>query len=153
MEHTFIREMQRSDLPNVLLLYQQPEVDNGNGLSVIEAESILDKVESYPFYRFYVATRNESEIVGVYGLLIMENLGHKGASSGLVEGVCVTPSMHGQGIGKAMMRHAMDICHQRGCYKLALSSNVKRSKAHAFYLSLGFKQHGLSFLVDLADQS
>ena len=43
-----------------------------------------------------------------------------------------------QGIGRAMMAHALEECRKAGCYKLALSSNVQRANAHRFYESLGF---------------
>ena len=46
-----------------------------------------------------------------------------------------------------MMRFALDRCRAKGCYKLALSSNAKRERAHAFYESLGFERHGYSFRV------
>jgi len=44
-----------------------------------------------------------------------------------------------------MMRHALRLCDEKGCYKVALSSNLKRERAHAFYESLGFAKHGYSF--------
>ena len=46
-----------------------------------------------------------------------------------------------------MMEFALDLCRAKGCYKLMLSSNAKRKRAHAFYESLGFERHGLSFRV------
>ena len=46
-----------------------------------------------------------------------------------------------------MMEYARERCAQAGCYKLALSSNSRRRKAHAFYRSLGFEAHGVSFTV------
>ena len=46
-----------------------------------------------------------------------------------------------------MMEFAMEFARQQGCYKLTLSSNLARGDAHAFYRSLGFEQHGLSFQV------
>ena len=48
-----------------------------------------------------------------------------------------------------MMKLAMKLAADAGCYKLALSSNGRRTAAHAFYESLGFARHGLSFAVDL----
>jgi len=48
-----------------------------------------------------------------------------------------------------MMAHAIDIARAHGCYKLALSSNVKRDAAHAFYDRLGFERHGYSFRIML----
>ena len=50
------------------------------------------------------------------------------------------------------MRYAMDQAREAGCYKLVLSSNMRRERAHAFYESLGFTKHGFSFRVDLAHQ-
>jgi GNAT superfamily N-acetyltransferase len=46
------------------------------------------------------------------------------------------------------MTHALEVCRGKGCYKMALSSNLKRQKAHDFYDSLGFERHGYSFRVD-----
>jgi GNAT superfamily N-acetyltransferase len=40
--------------------------------------------------------------------------------------VGVAPQRQGQGIGRAMMAHALEECRKAGCYKLALSTNVKR---------------------------
>ena len=62
----------------------------------------------------------------------------------------VAPPLHGRGIGQAMMRYAMDVGRRKGCYKLMLSSNAKRERAHAFYEALGFARHGYSFRIDLA---
>ena len=39
-----------------------------------------------------------------------------------------------------------------GCYKVVLSSSDKRDNAHEFYQSLGFEQHGYSFVVDLGSR-
>ena len=56
-----------------------------------------------------------------------------------------------RGIGQAMMRFRHRArAADKGCYKLVLSSNAKRERAHAFYESLGFERHGYSFRVDLS---
>ena len=64
-----------------------------------------------------------------------------------MEDVAVAPSLQGQGIGKEMMRHAVQIATENGCYKAVLSSNLKRERAHAFYESLEFERHGYSFRI------
>ena len=48
---------------------------------------------------------------------------------------------------RAMMEHAREACRKAGCYKLALSSNLRREDAHKFYDSLGFERHGFSFVT------
>ena len=135
------------EVPAVLRLYAQPGMDNGRVLTVEAAAQILRRMATYPEYAVYVAKGNDGSVVGTFALLVMDNLAHMGTPSAVVEDVCVDERLHGQGIGRAMMRFAMEFARQNGCYKLALSSNAARERAHAFYRSLGFEQHGLSFHV------
>lgn len=143
-----IRPAQRTDLPGVLALYAQPEMDDGVTLPIADAERLFARFATYPDYTLYVATHDD-RIVGTFALLVMDNLGHLGARSAVVEDVLVAPEHHGEGIGQAMMREAMAIARAKGCYKLMLSSGAKRARAHAFYDSLGFERHGISFRIQL----
>ena len=144
-----VRQATAADLPAVLELYAQPDFDNGRVLPLEEARRLLARFSAYPDYTLYVA-ENHSRIVGSFALLVMDNLGHLGAPSGIVEDVVVSPEFQGAGIGKAMMRFAHDRCREKGCYKLVLSSNARRERAHALYESLGFARHGYSFRLELA---
>ena len=141
-----IRVAVETDLPDILRLYAQPGVNDARVLTLDAASAIFRRMASYPNYKVYVATK-EAQIVGTFELLVMDNLAHLGAPSAVVEDVCVDEQLRGQGIGGAMMKFAMKIAAAAGCYKLTLSSNLKRTRAHAFYQSLGFEQHGLSFQV------
>ncbi len=143
-----IREAGEADLPAILQLYAQPEMDDGDVLPLDTARDIFRQFSSYPHYVLYVA-EHEGRIAGSYALLVMDNLGHLGARSAIVEDVVVDPAVHSQGLGQAMMRHALAEARLSGCYKLMLSSNAKRHRAHAFYEALGFERHGYSFRVDL----
>ena len=86
-------------------------------------------------------------MVGTFTLLVMRNLIHMGSPSAVVEGVAVDAAMRSNGIGREMMEQARLLCRVRGCYKMALSSNLKRERAHAFYDGLGFERHGYSFRI------
>jgi GNAT superfamily N-acetyltransferase len=143
-----IREASRADLPDILRLYAQPDMDDGQVLSLADAERLFERMARYPDYRMYVAIRDD-RIVGTFALLIMDNLGHRGAPSGVIEDVVVEPQCQRQGVGKTMVQHALRLCGEKGCYKLALSSNLKRERAHAFYESLGFERHGYSLSVTI----
>lgn len=139
-----IRKASEADLAGVLALYAQPDLDDGDVLSLEDAADILRRFDQYPDYALYVAEQ-DGRIVGSFALLIMDNLGHLGARSAIVEDVVVDPALQGSGIGRAMMQFAAERCREKDCYKLALSSNMKRERAHAFYSSLGFERHGFSF--------
>jgi GNAT superfamily N-acetyltransferase len=146
-----IRLATLEDLPDVLGLYHQSGLDQGSGLTLAEAEQWFQRLQQYPNYRLWIATLNElnDRRVGTFTLLVMDNLVHHGSPSGIVEGVAVDPEFQGYGIGQQMMQFAVAQCRTAGCYKLSLSTNLKRQEAHAFYESLGFQKHGYSFFVEL----
>jgi GNAT superfamily N-acetyltransferase len=143
-----VRQANAADIPAVLGLYAQPDLDDGNVLPVDQGVALFERFGRYPDYTLYVAEQDR-EIVGSFALLVMENLGHLGSPSGIVEDVVVAPNRQGNGIGQAMMRFALERCREKRCYKLMLSSNAKRARAHAFYESLGYERHGYSFRIDL----
>lgn len=141
-----ITEATKEDLPAILRLYAVEDIDNGDVLPVTEAGKIFDRMKSYPNYKIYIARWN-GEAVGTFSLSIMDNIAHRGKSSGVVEDVVVADHMRSLGIGKIMMEYALDICGKNNCYKMSLSSNLKRERAHSFYEKLGFEKHGFSFSI------
>lgn len=145
-----IREAEVEDLPQVLALYAQPGLDDGQVLDLERARETYATFSRYPNYRLFVACdeAEPSKVLGSYALLVMHNLAHMGTPSAIAEDVVVDASCRSRGIGRQMMVHAMDQARASGCYKLALSSNRRRERAHAFYESLGFERHGISFVVD-----
>lgn len=142
-----IRKSTISDLPSVLMLYSHLGMDDGRVLTLKDAKKVFDKIKKYPDYKIFVAKVNK-KIVGTFALLILDNIAHMGAPSGLIEDVVVHPDFRRKGIGKQMIKFALDYCRKKGCYKVALSSNKNRMEAHAFYESLGFQVHGYSFICD-----
>lgn len=139
-----VRDAIEADLPAVLALIADPALDNGGVPDLATAHGIFARMQSYPFYRLFVAECGD-RLVGTYALLVMENLAHGGTPSAIVEQVMVAPDQQGTGVGTAMMRHALEEARRAGCYKATLSSSLKRAGAHAFYDGLGFARHGYSF--------
>ena len=141
-----IRDAVDTDLPGILRVLADSGIDGGVSFDVDEAREHLARIRAWPNFRLLVALA-DGEVAGTYALLIMGKLGKRGTPAGVVEDVAVAPDRQGQGIGRAMMAHALEECRKAGCYKLALSSNAKREGAHRFYESLGFTRHGYSFVT------
>ncbi|WP_078119222.1 GNAT family N-acetyltransferase [Thiosocius teredinicola] len=145
------RAATEADLPSILDLYSQPELDDGKVLTLPAAQAVFNQINALPGYGLYVAV-HEQQIVGTFALMIMPNLGHCGTPSGVLEDIVVTPEQQGLGIGTAMIEEAMRLCGAAGCYKMTLSSNLKRERAHAFYDKLGFDKHGYSLRIAIAGE-
>lgn len=142
-----ILEASKKHLPQILRLYAEV-LDKGEVLTTDDAEIIFDKMLSYPNYKVYVV-EIDNQVVGTFALLIMDNLAHVGTPSGIVEDVVVSEAFQGNGIGKKMMMFAIEKCREFGCYKMVLSSNLKRVEAHQFYENFGFEKHGFSYRINL----
>lgn len=140
-----IREARVDEITEILELLR--DMDGEEPLAYEEAMDIWHKIKEYPYYKVFVA-EEDRKLIGVCSLIIIENLGHSGLRIAIAENVIVSPEHRGEGVGAALMRHSKNQANQENCYKLMLSSNEKRIDAHRFYKKLGFKQHGISFLIE-----
>jgi GNAT superfamily N-acetyltransferase len=77
-------------------------------------------------------------VAGAFQLTIIQQVSHRGGRVAQLESVIVDPAMRSQGVGEAMMRWAIDEARRRGCFRVQLTSNKVRTRAHAFYERLGF---------------
>ena len=137
----------RADLPTLIRLYA--EMDGKPPLSPEKAEKIWAEMAKLPEYHVYLASL-DGEVVGTFSLLFLPTMMRPGFhKAAILEAVTISPSYRSQGIGRSVMKIAMQLSAAAGCYKIILSSNLKRDRAHAFYESLGFKQHGWSFSLQL----
>ena len=129
----------------VLLNQLYADMDGEPPLAVEEAEKILTAITETPHYHIYLACLEE-ETVGTFSLLYAPTMMHRGCHRfAVLDVVTVISTMRGRGIGREMVRKALQLSSEAGCYKVTLSSNLKRDRAHEFYRSLGFEQHGWSF--------
>ena len=130
-----MRQATAQDLPQVLQLYAQPAMDNGQVLSLEAAEQHFAQFSHYPSYRLFVACAarqadpmRDDPVVGTYALLVMHNLAHQGTPSAIVEDVVVSAEHQSQGVGRAMMAHAMRLAREpvatSWCCPLTKSANV-----------------------------
>lgn len=134
-------------MPIILTLLK--ELDSQADPSLEAAEKTWNKMEGYPYFKVFVAVEGK-EILGTYSLLTADNLAHNGRRFAIVENVVVRSAHRGKGIGREMMNAAFERAQKEKCYKLMLSSNLKREQAHEFYDGIGFDRHGISFRVELS---
>ena len=144
-----IRSACAADVASLLLLYKLLEVVTEPAVPLERALARFSDLESNPHHRLYVSELGAA-IVGTFSLIFIPGLSHSARDSCVVEDVGVAQEMQGAGIGKQMMHFAMAACVARHCYKLVLSSHVRRERAHRFYEGLGFRKHGYSYLLDLS---
>ncbi|MEK6822296.1 MAG: GNAT family N-acetyltransferase, partial [Nanoarchaeota archaeon] len=70
---------------------------------------------------------------------------HADSRHGRIMTIVVRRTMKRQGVGRALMRHALIHLRRLGCRKIELTSRVYRGGAHRFYRAMGFKATSVRF--------
>lgn len=133
------------DLPAMLPLAKQL----GYETDIETLKSCYELVASSSDHQIVVAEMNDgpdSRIVGM--ALFRKHISLLTPPQLEVTGVVVDEQVRGQGIGKILLFEAERVCHAWGFKKIRLTSNVKRTDAHRFYLNLGYAQPKTSHLFE-----
>ena len=146
-----IRDATPADLPRLLELLHQLSQQSRTAESDIreltdEHHAALRTISDDPRARLFVL-EDGGRVIGTYTLYVLPNLSHGGRSWAIVENVVVDEAARGGGHGKRLMDHALGLAREAGCYKLSLTSNIKRAEAHAFYEAIGFASSHKGFTV------
>ncbi len=90
-------------------------------------------------YDHLVLAEAEGRIVGCAQLTVLNGLSRRGTRRGLLESVRIAGSHRSGGLGRALIVHMIDLARREGCGMVQLTSDISRTRAHAFYERLGFK--------------
>lgn len=132
--------MTPADLPAVRELLEQL----GYPLDLAEVARRFAAVVSAPGHAALVAEAagRIAGLVHVYVRPALEN-----PTEAIVEAVVVNSAQRRSGIGRALMAAAEDWAIARRVRSLALSSNITRSGAHAFYHALGYRTAATALIL------
>jgi GNAT superfamily N-acetyltransferase len=130
------REATVLDLNGILELYSclNPEEKQ---LSVKKAEDIWDMIASNPGLKYFVAV-DKGKVVSTCNISIIPNLTREGRPFAIIENVVTDPSYRKKGLGKGVVKMAVEQAKKEHCYKVILMSSVDREEAHVFYEKIGF---------------
>ncbi|HEX7120410.1 MAG TPA: GNAT family N-acetyltransferase [Longimicrobiales bacterium] len=98
----------------------------------------FEAIDADPNISLIVACR-DGEVVGVVQLTLTPTLSYQGGWHATIEGVRTSSPVRGQGIGSALIRHAIGLAEARGCHLVQLMTDKRREDAKRFYERLGFQ--------------
>ena len=142
------RTAREEDLGAILRLFRDDPLGSkrermAEAPPAIYREALRD-IERFPGNEIIVAEL-AGEIVGVLQLTIIPGLSREGARRGQIEAVRIDRRHRGQGLGQALMRHAIERARAEGCRLVQLTSDKLRDDAHRFYSRLGFVDSHVGF--------
>jgi GNAT superfamily N-acetyltransferase len=136
-----IRLALEQDVPAIVGLFADDDAGRRNAahgtLGPAQLEAFRE-IEPDPNNAVYVAEL-AGKVVGTFQLTFIRQLSNGGCLVAQVESVHVHSSARSHGIGAQMMAAAIAEARRRRALRIQLTSNLRRTRAHAFYERLGFE--------------
>ena len=131
-----VRRLGAADLDALLALYADIELlEPGSPRAALE-QTWARILASDMLH--YLGVFGDGTLASTCHAVIVPNLSRGVRPYAIIENVGTLASHRRRGLGALAMRAIIDHCWEAGCYKVMLSSAMKRGGAHAFYEALGF---------------
>jgi len=133
-----IREIADAELSALLFLYAHLHPD-GERLPPDEAAPLWETLRRDP-NQHHLGAYQDGSLVSACTLVVVPNLTRGGRPYGLIENVVTHPDYRRRGLGTAVLKHALQIAWERGCYKVMLLTGSKNESTLRFYEKAGFER-------------
>lgn len=110
------------------------------------AQQALQKIQEHqnPGYHLLVA-RDGHFAIGFVSLLVYTAIHHSNPI-GRITAFCVDESVRSSGVGGQLLLAAESYFRTHGCFKVELTSNLKRAESHEFYRNRGYSVTNKHFI-------
>jgi len=136
------RRARVADLPFILeLLADDAIAAEREGGTTFDAERYItafDNIDKDP-NQLLAVIDVAGEVVGTLQLTFIPGLLRGGAWRGQIEAVRVSKNHRGGGLGQAFILWAIEVCRERECLIVQLTTDRRRQDAHRFYERLRFE--------------
>ncbi|MGI5154231.1 N-acetyltransferase family protein [Microbispora sp. CA-102843] len=132
------RTARREDVPAIVAMINEDPITAARpSPGEPDYHAAFEEVDADPRNELIVV-ESDGEVVGTMQITYIPGLSRRGGERALIEAVRVAVPYRNRGIGREMMRWAIERARERGCALVQLTSDKARTEAHRFYGSLGF---------------
>jgi glucosamine-phosphate N-acetyltransferase len=141
-----VRELRDKDMGRGFIETLSNLSDTGD-LTPAAARRLFGAMKDDPVYHVFVAVSSDGQVIGATTLLVEQKFIHRGGLVGHIEDVAVRKGHEGKGVGRSVVKAAIEKAGVLGCYKVILDC---RADLVDFYKKLGFSEHDVGMRIDLA---
>ena len=151
MSSVTYRPARAEDLPVIVALLLDDPLgatrESGDG-SLAPYEQAFREIDADP-NNLVIVAEDEGRVIGCLQVTFIANLSFEGGTRALIEAVRIADSHQGQGLGRAIIEHAIGLAKERKCRMVQLTSNTQRPDALKFYERIGFQPTHVGFKLYL----
>ena len=146
------RPARREDLPRIVWMLadddlgsQRERFEDPLSESYYKAFEEIEKDSNHEL----IVVEMDGKIVGTLQLMFLPSISYQGGLRAQVESVRVDGKLRNQGIGREMMKWAIERAKERDAHLVQLTSHKSREAAHRFYERLGFSKSHVGMKLSL----
>ncbi len=102
------------------------------------------KLHEQPGYSILVSVIDD-KVIGFISMHWFELMHWKGRL-GRFTSFCIDEKFRSQGVGQELLKAGEKLLLEQGCIKLEVTSNLRRTKTHEFYLKAGYGEDSRRFV-------
>ncbi|HPQ45127.1 MAG TPA: GNAT family N-acetyltransferase [Syntrophales bacterium] len=134
------RELKKTELDDLLELYPHMHTVDDPLPEKGVIEDIWQDIHESPNF-IYFGTFVDGRLVSSCTLSVIPNLTRGGRPYGVIENVVTHADYRRKGYAGGILKHALNLAWQKGCYKVMLLTGRKSESVYKFYESAGFDRH------------
>ncbi|MBL8519007.1 MAG: GNAT family N-acetyltransferase [Betaproteobacteria bacterium] len=135
--HALIRFAGADDLAEMLKLYRELRPEDPALPPKVAASRWADVLADANIR--VVVAEVAGQLASTCMIVLVPNLASGGRPFAVIEHVVTLTAQRGRGLGRAVLRHALEFAWSRDACKVMLLSGTKRAAAHRLYESVGFQ--------------
>ncbi len=145
MNNILIRRAMKSDIPTVsklaIELIEAVKNSGGTAKDVLSENSrnVLTNPNSY-----ILLAETEGKVIGFISFMTRKTIIHSGLC-GLIDELVVSKRYRRKGVGKELIKAAIEECKKLRCCEVELSTEFTNVNAREFYKHCGFEETGVIF--------
>ncbi|ADV65887.1 GNAT family N-acetyltransferase [Deinococcus maricopensis] len=144
MSALHVRLAHPDDLPALTTLYRQLS-PSSPALDQHAAQATWQALLTDPKIHVLVAERGD--VLGTVTLVVVPNLTQGARPYALIENVVTREDARGQGVGTALMTHALDLARTLGAYKVMLITGRQAPEVHRLYTKSGLRTDATAYFT------
>jgi GNAT superfamily N-acetyltransferase len=133
--HIRIRRLIKNDYKTLVDLLAQLGYEDNTIVSLSKRYSLFRRNNGIIF----IAEDESRRVVGFAAVAIIPMIQCDGFLARITN-ICIDEKRRSAGIGAGLIKYIENYCVQKKCVLLEVTTNLKRKKAHEFYLNNGFEE-------------
>ena len=105
-----------------------------------DEQAMTRKISAYQEDSYQLLVAVEKDIVAGFISMHWFDIFHSTGLIGRITALCVSEGYRGQGVGSTLMNEAERFLADQGCSDVEVTTHMRRTRTHEFYLQLGYTE-------------